>query len=592
MNSNSGPAINSVNSRPLQYPKITLADNPDITEEEYQRALKIGEEIRQMLKLQAELSKTGGLTEGLDKTSDVWKSPNGAVAYGEVIKNDPLSPSYEMVNHLLIHAFHFSGYRLSSILTDQPVSNWNDSMAGLIPQKYRVSSTDWSVGAFLEIKDQLPPEFVCRPSVRLGWVGWQVDDIVVNRDLLAYQERVALLYQSGVLERLAQKGGALNILEIGGGYGGLAFFLKKILPDASYYICDLPESLFYSAAYLSLTSGVDRVYLYRREDGAADGYLKDPRGGFVFVPHFLFDDLRDLKIDLAINTLSFAEMEPETVAKYAENIRFMLNDDCCLFEQNYDNSYYSSKFSNFCDPEKVISSTTNLRKKDVGVGRWGPARLWSPSGRFPESPATLINYQIQPRLIRKAYKGYNIVYYWNKYLGFVVELGVIDLTKTSQSTLYQYVDEKRCIMGDSPEEVIAQIDGQTAPPSESAVSEPYKGYFILPIEQGFAAVEQSLLDKFPLEQAQFEAFIASGKLIMGPSAEALQDKIDYLTFAPAPQLVEANYGGYQIFFFQFDYYAILINQAPIRKLPKPLARPLYLCGSTLREVKAQIDGAG
>jgi hypothetical protein len=590
-NSNASPADNPLNSQSLQYPKITLSDNPDITREEYQRALKIGEEIRQMLALQAELSEKGELKEGLDKTSDVWKSPNGAIAYGEVIKKDPLTPDYETVNHLLIHAFHFSGYRLSSILSDQPISNWNDSIAGLIPQKYRGGSTDWSVGAFLEIKDRLPPEFVCRPPVKLGWVGWQVDDIVINRDLMAYQERVALLFQCGVLEKLAQKGGALNILEIGGGYGGLASFLKKILPDANYYICDLPESLFYSAAYLSLTSGGDDIYLYRREDGAADGYLKDPRGGFVFVPHFLFDDLRDLKIDLAINTLSFAEMEPATVAKYAQNISFMLKDGCYLFEQNYDNSYYSSKFSNFCDPEKVIPATTNLKKKDIGYGRWGPARLWSPAGRFPESPVTLIDYQVQPRLIRKAYKGYNIVYYWNKYLGFVVELGVVDLTKTPQSTLYQYVDEKRCIMGDSLEDVIAQIDSQAAP-AESAGDEPYKGYFILPIEQGYAAVEQSLVAKFPLEPAQFEAFIASGKLIMGPSVEALQEKIDYMTFSAAPQRVEANYGGYQIFFFQFDYYAILINQAPIRKLPRPLARPLFLAGSTLSEVKAQIDRAG
>ena len=90
----------------------------------------------------------------------------------------------------------------------------------------------------------------------MGEIGWDVDGYVVNRDLTAYQDIIAILYQAGVLpwlENRATSGKPVTVLEIGSGYGGFTYFFSEILPTASYWACDLPESLIVAAMYFSVT---------------------------------------------------------------------------------------------------------------------------------------------------------------------------------------------------------------------------------------------------------------------------------------------------------------------------------------------------
>ena len=79
---------------------------------------------------------------------------------------------------------------------------------------------------------------------------------MANHDTYSYQERLNLLFESGIIDFLrerAAKNGHVNIVEIGGGYGGLAHGIAQILKGRlNYYICDLPESLLFAALYLNL----------------------------------------------------------------------------------------------------------------------------------------------------------------------------------------------------------------------------------------------------------------------------------------------------------------------------------------------------
>ncbi len=102
----------------------------------------------------------------------------------------------------------------------------------------------------------LPPKFVFRPPALLGEIGHLVDGIIVNHDTSAYQERINILFESGLagwVQGRLDAGRDVRICEIGGGYGALCHWFRKTFPQASYTIVDLPESLLFSHLYVSLT---------------------------------------------------------------------------------------------------------------------------------------------------------------------------------------------------------------------------------------------------------------------------------------------------------------------------------------------------
>ena len=92
-----------------------------------------------------------------------------------------------------------------------------------------------------------------------------------------------------------------RILEIGAGYGETARIFLSLDPEIEYTIVDLSESLFFSSSYLKLNGLKNIDYLTPDELW----YLKDK------------------EFDLVVNTLSFQEMLPKTVAEY---MRFIQED--------------------------------------------------------------------------------------------------------------------------------------------------------------------------------------------------------------------------------------------------------------------------
>ena len=88
-----------------------------------------------------------------------------------------------------------------------------------------------------------------------------------------------------------------SILEIGGGYGGLARIFKTLHPEISYTIIDLPESLYFSKKFLELNSINDVLLI--------------PAGEVPEKKEF----------DIVINTGSFQEMFKEVVKEYIDMIQ-------------------------------------------------------------------------------------------------------------------------------------------------------------------------------------------------------------------------------------------------------------------------------
>ncbi|MBM4298643.1 MAG: putative sugar O-methyltransferase, partial [Deltaproteobacteria bacterium] len=146
----------------------------------------------------------------------------------------------------------FSGYSLYrvcngygfSAATMELSATLDQEIAERLAQQNRIHIEDWR-----RMTNGLPRRFLFTPPALLGEVGHEVDGVIVNSDTCTYQERINLVYASGLADWLDEKlktSGAVRVAEIGGGYGALCHWFMQAYPGASYTIIDLPESLLFS----------------------------------------------------------------------------------------------------------------------------------------------------------------------------------------------------------------------------------------------------------------------------------------------------------------------------------------------------------
>ena len=143
----------------------------------------------------------------------------------------------------------------------------------------------------------------------------------------------------------------LQILELGGGYGGLARVFKLGKPGVTYWILDLHESLFYSLFYLKCNFPNARFALVSNQKELEQAFSERHNLDFVFVPMGLteqFSRITKPDFDLLINTASLGEMQQNAVNCYLELI------------QNTLNVKYFYSVNRFCDPYAQCDCSTPL----------------------------------------------------------------------------------------------------------------------------------------------------------------------------------------------------------------------------------------
>ncbi len=107
-----------------------------------------------------------------------------------------------------------------------------------------------------------------------------------------------------------------KVIEIGGGYGGLARVMRLFNPQQTYIIVDLLDSLYCSYVFLSTHYPDAKILFVTRPEQAAEIGNFD----FVFVPTQHFGVLRGCSADLIVNTASFGEMIGRDVDDYMQFI--------------------------------------------------------------------------------------------------------------------------------------------------------------------------------------------------------------------------------------------------------------------------------
>jgi putative sugar O-methyltransferase len=114
------------------------------------------------------------------------------------------------------------------------------------------------------------------------------------------------------------------VVEIGGGYGGLARAIKKTYRSLKYVLLDLPEANAIQTYYLKKCFP-DGEHLY-----ASDVYEKtrvnpeEQNFDFLVLPGPFIEKLPADSVDLFINTRSMMEMNLETVSFYFEHMHRQL----------------------------------------------------------------------------------------------------------------------------------------------------------------------------------------------------------------------------------------------------------------------------
>jgi len=283
-----------------------------LTETQFEKAKNLARKLRELISLRTALIAQGKLDPAVILPSIMWKQALDLTYYC-------FDPPYEIVDTWRLHTFAFTGRHLAHAIDN----GHNPPPPDLIEE-------------YSELTKGLPEKMIANPPAQCGEIGWKINKRIVNADVVMYQRHLTALFRSGVMDRLAKLSHPINILEIGAGYGALAYFLKSIFPQTSYYIIDLAEALIFSSVYLGVTLEhcVDVHSVY---DGVDNSTLSAPRMHFMFLPNFLCEDLcGQVKCDLVINTGSFGEMTENQVSLYSDLVSKVLNSKGLLYEENQD----------------------------------------------------------------------------------------------------------------------------------------------------------------------------------------------------------------------------------------------------------------
>jgi hypothetical protein len=367
-----------------------LRDQQNLTEDEYRGALALRDRIRDLIAGRAAFLQAAGRDSEIHLPGGVWD-------LGESLHdtfNLVLDGRYEVLNPLRLYTQIYTGYQLSTLSFAQgkplPVTmppDLDDRLTELAqtPARWNVKHLD----AYQKTIRQLPGDLHVSPPARFGEVGWLIDGNIVNHDTDAYLERVVLLAEHGLLaevRRRAHTDGCVRILEIGSGYGGLAYHLHKLLPQARYFLLDLPESLLISSIYLTtLCPEKDNVLATPEHLEALDKTTP----GFTFLPNYLFDDCRTrgLSFDLIINTLSMSEMSEKQVRYYCAGIAELLGSRGVFFEQNQDTRplghLHAQQVIERCLPWRLRLRSRVRRLRQGSANLWAaapvPPHAWQPT---------------------------------------------------------------------------------------------------------------------------------------------------------------------------------------------------------------------
>lgn len=104
-----------------------------------------------------------------------------------------------------------------------------------------------------------------------------------------------------------------TILELGGGFGGMAFYCLRDIPNLKFICVDLPENAALQAYFLKSCFPDKKIRLFGEN-------LQPDDFDALIMPNYAIESLAENSINLTFNSYSLAEMSPETIENYIKVI--------------------------------------------------------------------------------------------------------------------------------------------------------------------------------------------------------------------------------------------------------------------------------
>lgn len=135
-----------------------------------------------------------------------------------------------------------------------------------------------------------------------------------------------LHYYSYLIGALVDRIANPVVVELGGGYGGMAYYLTRDFPRVKYFDFDLPENAALTAYYLLRSCKDKHVLLYGERDLSTD-ILADY--DVVIMPNYCISYMPDKSSDVVFNSYSLAEMDRKAIGEYISIIQRISKEWIC-----------------------------------------------------------------------------------------------------------------------------------------------------------------------------------------------------------------------------------------------------------------------
>jgi hypothetical protein len=354
---------------------VLPSESTAVSEAEYKLAIEICEWTEALIQDRDRYIEDYGLDPAINNPSANWSKDSSVFSgYRTISGRDRIHLSLLRV-FTQTFTGNFLGVRHAAG-TPIPTSI-SPELDEMVEQCLRADSNPWWLQRHSKLVGSLPDLEGMTLPLAFGESGFRTRGAIVNHDLFVYLERLALLKSSGMLQRLNRAWWQFSskplLLEIGSGFGGLAYLVRQALPKSTYVCVDLPESLCFAALYLSRFFPNIHLATRKTDWSRLMGY------DFVFMPNYMFHRLvsSGLAVDLAINTLSMSEMTRDQVLYYCSGIKSLIGDRGAFFEQNQDNRAQGLCFAGEL-AKSIFSEKRELSLNEMDLTQ-GAATVWSSS---------------------------------------------------------------------------------------------------------------------------------------------------------------------------------------------------------------------
>jgi putative sugar O-methyltransferase len=201
------------------------------------------------------------------------------------------------------------------------------------------------------------PRELDAPRVGNPW-GYRYDDHLLYEPVFEYN------FQAHYFDELLSDIEKPVVIDIGGGFGGLAHQLLSRRPSIKYIGFDLPENVLLQTYYLACIFPNAKILTYQ-EDAPALTLEQLNNYDVVLLPNFELRRTDSLVADLIVNVRGLSTWSYETITEYLAQIDRI----GCLFFY-HENLSKARKDGLFVIPSTSFPSLRNFRQISMSESRW------------------------------------------------------------------------------------------------------------------------------------------------------------------------------------------------------------------------------